>query len=614
MEDSARTRSPSPKYTLHTDNKKKTNRSCPTGGGTERSNGAVVETRRLAGESRESAVQSLAAKPAKTASMDIFDVLLFDYKVKTELATSQMKPSVLRDFLEGVNALNFQLQDITVKYVSDNGSKVSEELVELEDEGNQLIAPDDNLSELSCSAAQDQETDLSEISLQAEEVPQWCSARKRGHLKRSCNANPANSTAEQGTKNVRNVVKSTRNNNKASCCEWQCNMCKRLTLHMSLVHQQEVQLDEVTECAMFCDRSTAAPVKDEYDIELDRASLDAEDEAVRHGVERLLRSWEQLCSLKSLICGQCMEEYRSLRRMVHHLPRCKPGPYKCELCPQEFKNKRELNYHKKKMHVNEKSFFCEECGLAFKLRTSLQKHLVKRHETKQGPYPCLDCNITFSKKIHLTNHRDKKHNLEKNFLCQVCGNKFCTQSSLMAHLETHTGQKRFTCSYCCRSFLKKEKLIFHTRTHTGERPFECALCHKKFIRKSKLDEHERRHAGEKRKQHANKADKEDTSASQDDSADSKAEEMLETATLVESATPQMLSNIATAPTIVAVESLQISTLEGSTATQFLLPAAPTLQIQVPISVAHSYNLTNQQGQQILLTGLNNFDMSGNLPF
>lgn len=66
-----------------------------------------------------------------------------------------------------------------------------------------------------------------------------------------------------------------------------------------------------------------------------------------------------------------------------------------------------------------KSFFCEECGLSFKLRTSLQKHLVHRHERAQNNHACTDCGKIFSKRIHLTNHRAKEHQLEKNFLCQV---------------------------------------------------------------------------------------------------------------------------------------------------------------------------------------------------
>lgn len=184
--------------------------------------------------------------------------------------------------------------------------------------------------------------------------------------------------------------------------------------------------------------------------------------------------------------------------MSYHLPRCTQGPYKCELCTEEYMFKKDLNLHKKKTHRGANSFFCDECGLTFKFRTSLQKHKVNRHETEQGPFSCEECSKSFAKRIQLTNHKINTHCIERKFLCQVCGNKFSNYGSLMAHLDTHTETRRFSCNYCNKKFRQKEKLKYHTRIHTGERPHLCQTCGKGFIRKSKLDEHMRRHRGEKR--------------------------------------------------------------------------------------------------------------------
>ncbi|KAJ9577795.1 hypothetical protein L9F63_005614 [Diploptera punctata] len=220
----------------------------------------------------------------------------------------------------------------------------------------------------------------------------------------------------------------------------------------------------------------------------------------------LITNMDILKALKKYKCGLCHEEYRSIPRMSYHLPRCTRGPYKCELCTEEYAFKKDLNLHKKKAHKGTNSFFCDECGLAFKFRTSLQKHKVNRHETDQGPYSCEECGKNFNKRIHLTNHKINTHRIERKFLCQMCGNKFSNYGSLMAHLDTHTGTRRFTCNYCNKTFRQKEKLKFHTRIHTGERPHLCQTCGKGFIRKSKLDEHIRRHRGEKR-YHCSKCDK-----------------------------------------------------------------------------------------------------------
>jgi len=71
-------------------------------------------------------------------------------------------------------------------------------------------------------------------------------------------------------------------------------------------------------------------------------------------------------------------------------------------------------------HRGANSFFCDECGLTFKFRTSLQKHKVNRHETEQGPFSCEECGKSFTKRIQLTNHKISTHCVERKFLCQVC--------------------------------------------------------------------------------------------------------------------------------------------------------------------------------------------------
>jgi hypothetical protein len=80
-------------------------------------------------------------------------------------------------------------------------------------------------------------------------------------------------------------------------------------------------------------------------------------------------------------------------------------------------------------------------------------------------------------------------------------------------------------------------------------------------------------------------------------------------TQLEVVNPNIISTeLTTGPTIMAVETLQISALDGPTSTQFILP--PNTQIQMPISMTQSFDISNQQGQQILLTSIGNFDVTG----
>ncbi|XP_071515273.1 uncharacterized protein [Panulirus ornatus] len=208
----------------------------------------------------------------------------------------------------------------------------------------------------------------------------------------------------------------------------------------------------------------------------------------------------KLHKLRKFVCETCGVEYRTFKRITYHLPRCSPGPYPCNVCTLLFGTQKELNYHKKKLHKDEKCFVCEECGKSFQRRTSLQKHAINWHESNSaiGPFKCELCPKKFIRRIYLTNHKLRMHGLDKKFLCQVCGNKFMTQNSLMAHMEVHNDLRRFECTFCKKRFTRKEKLIYHERIHTGERPFQCQQCVRGFVSKSKLDEHIIRHRGDRR--------------------------------------------------------------------------------------------------------------------
>ncbi|PSN36720.1 hypothetical protein C0J52_11491 [Blattella germanica] len=297
--------------------------------------------------------------------------------------------------------------------------------------------------------------------------------------------------------------------NKCNFCDLEFTLRRSLINHINNLHKAQMEMvkEEVSDASyavsddsiielteilllpenlpFFCCRTCLAVYKTHKEFETHICKIGGNsceegtilDNYIQMTGMQLFNDLEQLKSLKKYKCGLCHEEYRSIPRMSYHLPRCTQGPYKCELCTEEYTFKKDLNLHKKKAHKGANSFFCDECGLTFKFRTSLQKHKVNRHETDQGPYSCEECGENYTKRIHLTNHKINIHGIERKFLCQVCGNKFSSSGSLAAHLETHTETRKFSCR---------------------ERPHLCQTCGKGFIRKSKLDEHIRRHRGEKR--------------------------------------------------------------------------------------------------------------------
>ena len=107
----------------------------------------------------------------------------------------------------------------------------------------------------------------------------------------------------------------------------------------------------------------------------------------------------QLTSLRSLSTNIVLDhnfylfsqaEYRQFSRILFHLPNCQGGPFVCELCTLECSTIKELNCHKLKRHKNELPFRCTFCVAKFERNSSLQKHLIRKHETDpdSSSYQC----------------------------------------------------------------------------------------------------------------------------------------------------------------------------------------------------------------------------------
>jgi len=202
----------------------------------------------------------------------------------------------------------------------------------------------------------------------------------------------------------------------------------------------------------------------------------------------------------SFVCAYCSQSFRSFQRVTFHIKKCSRPPFHCSLCIEVFQHKNDLDAHKKNVHKNEKPFVCTYCNeTSFKYNSSLQKHLIAKHETNLNEsFKCDKCPKRFIKKVYLTHHKTKFHNFTKPFLCQTCGESFTRNTTLKEHLKfpcaelgksaisNLTPTKTFPCQHCKKTFKRKDKLNFHVSVHTGEKQFACHICEKAFIRKTKL--------------------------------------------------------------------------------------------------------------------------------
>ncbi|XP_031421247.1 zinc finger protein 527-like isoform X2 [Clupea harengus] len=180
-----------------------------------------------------------------------------------------------------------------------------------------------------------------------------------------------------------------------------------------------------------------------------------------------------------------------------------PLEHVCSECGKAFFSKPGLIGHKqshkaKKLvtdtHKNEGSHLCTFCGIGFKTKFDLKKHLTTH--TGERPYLCSYCGKTFKCRTTLVYHI-RVHTGERPYGCPVCGKRFIQHSILVAHKRLHTGERPYKCSFCGKGFPASGALLVHTRLHTGECPFKCEFCGKGFRMSCHLTAHRRSHTKEK---------------------------------------------------------------------------------------------------------------------
>lgn len=147
--------------------------------------------------------------------------------------------------------------------------------------------------------------------------------------------------------------------------------------------------------------------------------------------------------------------------------------YSCEVCGHDCETKKALNLHLTKEHgiQQKREFICEfeDCGKAFTMRDSLNKHIKNIHEGSK--YPCDQCPALLSSRMSLRRHIESCHLKLKVFSCEKCDSNFAEQKSLKNHFQrVHLGiiEKKVPCEQCDLTFPNQWSLRRHMLTHTLE--------------------------------------------------------------------------------------------------------------------------------------------------
>lgn len=133
-------------------------------------------------------------------------------------------------------------------------------------------------------------------------------------------------------------------------------------------------------------------------------------------------------------CSVCQKMFETkLGCSRHEKTHNKNFSYYCETCGKGFMYISDLKDHRS-THSSEKNYTCEKCNKHFKARSSCWRHLKDCQQT--GQIKCEICGCQYKSLRYLQQHL-KIHSSDKqsSFQCQTCGLIFRHKSSLYRHLK-----------------------------------------------------------------------------------------------------------------------------------------------------------------------------------
>ena len=159
-------------------------------------------------------------------------------------------------------------------------------------------------------------------------------------------------------------------------------------------------------------------------------------------------------------------------------------PYKCPLCPKNYKQHYTLTCHYRREHLGVKPYKCGTCQKSFVTITEVKLHQqIHLNDSERTKYKCPDCTEVFYRTTDLQDHIRYYHGpIEKRLYCQPCDKYFLRRGTYATHMRYHQGDKgkSFTCNHCEKKFYTNQNLTSHIRRFHPE-----TLTYKALTNKSK---------------------------------------------------------------------------------------------------------------------------------
>ncbi|XP_001843776.2 zinc finger protein 808 [Culex quinquefasciatus] len=205
-------------------------------------------------------------------------------------------------------------------------------------------------------------------------------------------------------------------------------------------------------------------------------------------------------------CASCQLKFASEEEMANHvclrgIIRERERPFKCDLCDKAFPVKTHLEIHYS-VHPEYHNFKCDECPRGFYFERELDKHKKKVHISTESYHTCETCNLRFKTKGNLVRHQE--FHMGRVYCCEHCGKEFQARHSLKTHMyyahaeygsEAARAARAIPCKICGKTLAGTSSLKLHMEIHTNERQFKCSFpsCGKLFLRRTCVRVHEQSH-------------------------------------------------------------------------------------------------------------------------